>query len=336
MSDLRETTVPRRVRGLGGGLWRPEVQQALMRHALLLGTLLLVVVFTIYAPFFLTMGNFTEIMRQSAPVLAVAVPTALLLICGKVDLGIGSTFALGGVTCGLLMNDANVAPLLATAGGVCAGAAIGLFNGVCCSILRWSPVIVTLGMLTAVRGFVLLIAPDPVFGFSAGFTDFGNGDLAGIPYVLFVAAALAVIAFVVLRLMPVGRHLFAIGVNEEAAYLAGIRVQRITLIAFVATGAVAALGGVMLSATLGSAPAGSLGVGFEIQVLTAVLLGGVGFTGGRGGIGGVVLGVAFLAILANGLVLLNVPASTTLLISGFALVLAAGLDRAVEKTGRAA
>jgi ribose transport system permease protein len=312
----------------GRRISRRDVARVLVSNVLLLAVIALVVVFASAADNFLTVGNIRDILRQSSATMVVAVPTALLLISGKVDLSIGSTLALGAVTTGLLITEQGASPLVASLGGVAAGTFVGLVNGILSSTWRWSPIIVTLGTLTAVRGLTLTLAPDPVFGFGSGFTEFGNGDVLGIPYLVLVAAVVVAAGAATLAIMPVGRHLFAIGVNEEAAFLSGIRVRRTTLALFVLSGAAAGLAGVMFAARLSSAPSATLGVGFELDVLTAVLLGGVAFDGGRGSIRGVVLGVLFLAILQNGLTILNAPTSVALLVKGLALVFAAGLDRA--------
>jgi ribose transport system permease protein len=300
-------------------------------NALLLGTIALIVVFSNLNGAFLTVDNFRNIFLQASYLSVVAVPMALLLISGKVDLSVGSTLALGAVTSGLLINHGVpfVPSLLA---GVIAGTVIGTINGSLVTIWDFSPIIVTLGALTAVRGLTLTIAPNPVFNFTETFIQFGEGKFVGIPYLVWIAIAAFVIGAIVLALMPIGRHIYAIGVNPEAAYLSGVRVAPISLALFVVTGAAAGLAGVMLAARLGSAPSGTLGVGFELEVLTAVILGGVAFNGGRGTILGVFLGVLFLGMLQNGLTLENVPAATGLMVKGVTLVVAAWLDRVTVRS----
>ena len=295
-------------------------------NALLVGVVALIVIFGTLNEAFLTVDNFRNIFIQASVISVVAVPTALLLIAGKVDLSIGSTLALGGVVTGLLITGGT--PMgLAIAAGVGAGAVVGAVNGTLVNVWGFSPIIVTLGALTAVRGLALTLSPDPLFGFGGGFLALGEDELLGIPYLVLIAVAVFVVGWIVLAQTPMGRHVYAIGVNEEAAYLSGVRVMRVSTVLFVATGAAAALAGVMLAARLGSAPSGALGVGFELDVLTAVILGGVAFNGGRGTIGGVLLGVLFLGLLQNGLTLENVPASAALMVKGAVLVAAAGLDR---------
>jgi ribose/xylose/arabinose/galactoside ABC-type transport system permease subunit len=301
-----------------------------MRNALPFGFIGLIALFVaLRAPNFLTFGNVSDIVRLSAPIMIVAVPMAFLLIMGYVDLSIGSTQALAAVVTGLLITNVGAPPVIALLGGVLAGAGVGVVNGTFITRLGLSPIIVTLGMLTAVRGIALLLAPSSIYAFfDDSFAAVSYTGVFGIPYYGLAAAVVVAAGAFILAWSPLGRHALAIGVNEEAAFLSGINSRRVILVAFVVTGAMAGVAGVMYALLLNSAPSGSLGVLFELDVLTAVMLGGVAFNGGRGTIRGVVLGVLFLAVLQNGLILLNVPTSFGMLIKGAALIFAASLDRA--------
>ncbi len=301
-----------------------------MRNALPFGFIGLIALFVaLGAPNFLTFGNVSDIVRLSAPIMIVAVPMAFLLIMGYVDLSVGSTSALAAVVTGLLITNFGAPPVVALAGGVVACAGVGLVNGTFITRLGLSPIIVTLGMLTAVRGLALLLAPSSIYAFfDDNFAAISYTGVLGIPYYGIAAGVVVATGAFILAWSPVGRHALAIGVNEEAAFLSGINSRRTILAAFVLTGAMAGVAGVMYALLLNSAPSGSLGVLFELDVLTAVMLGGVAFNGGRGTIRGVVLGVLFLAVLQNGLILLNVPTSFGMVIKGAALVFAATLDRA--------
>ena len=263
--------------------------------------------------------------------MVVAIPMAFLLIMGYVDLSIGSAVALNAVVMGLLITDWGVPPLLAVLAAVGSGALIGALYGILVTRVGLAPVIVTLGTLTGLRGVAMWIAPEPVYGFGDDFAAIGYTGLFGIPYLVMIAAVVIAIGGFVLGLSPIGRHVLAIGVNEDAAFLSGISVKWTILLAYVATAAMAGFEGAMWASLLNSAPAGSLGVGAELSVLTAVLLGGVSFNGGRGTIRGVVLGVLFLAVLQNGLTLMNVPAAAAGIVQGLALLVAAGLDLATQK-----
>lgn len=300
-----------------------------MRNALPLGFIAIIVLFVaLGAPNFLSVGNASDILRLSAPVMVVAVPMAFLLIMGHVDLSVGSSVALSAVVIGLLITDLGVPPIVAMVGGVGVCALVGLVNAILVTRLGLSPIIVTLAMLTAIRGLALMLAPANIYGFFPDeLSSLSYTGLFGFPYFGMVAIVVVVVGGFFLALAPVGRHALAIGVNEEAAFLSGIKVHRTISAAYVVTAAMAGVAGVMYAMLLNSAPSGTLGLLFELDVLIAVLLGGVAFNGGRGTIKGVVLGTLFLAVLQNGLILLNVPTSAAFVIKGGALVLAAILDR---------
>lgn len=303
-----------------------------MQNALIFGFIGLIVVFTVLrAPNMLTIGNARDVLRLSAPILVVSIPMAFLLIMRQVDLSVGSTAALSATAAGLLFTKHGASPIVGALTGLGIGAAVGLINGYMVTVARLSPIIVTLGGLTALRGLALALAPFPLFGFPSSFVKFGVGVTLGVPYVVVAAGIVVALGAYTLALSPVGRHVLAIGVNDEAAYLAGVNVRRTLWSAYLLTGLAAGLAGIMYAAQYDSAPAGAVGVGFELDVLTAVMLGGVAFDGGRGTIRGVVLGVLFLAVLQNGLSLLNVPAAYSLVVKGIALVVAATLDRATQK-----
>jgi ribose/xylose/arabinose/galactoside ABC-type transport system permease subunit len=301
-----------------------------MRNALPVVFVGIIILFVaLGAPNFLTLGNASDILRLSAPVMVVAVPMAFLLIMGHVDLSVGSTLALSAVVVGLVSSKLGWPPLPAIVAGVAASALIGLLNGVLATYLGLSPVIVTLGMLTAVRGGALLLAPNNLYAFfSDDFAAISYTGAFGVPYFGMIALVVVLIGAFFLAWSPVGRHALAIGVNEDAAFLSGINVRATILVAYVVTAALAGVAGVMYAMLLNSAPSGSLGLLFELDVLIGVMLGGIAFNGGRGTIRGAVLGVLFLAILQNGLILLGVPTSVGFLLKGAVLILAAALDRA--------
>ncbi|MBX3031872.1 MAG: ABC transporter permease [Chloroflexi bacterium] len=309
-----------------------SVRRLAMMNALPLGFVGLIVLFVAMgAPNFLTFGNVSDILRLSAPIMVVAIPLAFLLIMGHVDLSIGSTVALSAVVLGLLITRLGLDIWVAALGGVLTGVIVGCFNGLAVTRAGLSPIIVTLGTLTGIRGIAMWLAPGSIYGFGSEFVQIGYGGILGIPYFVLVELVVACIGAFVLAWSPIGRHVLAIGVNEQAAYLSGVKVQWVVLAGYIVTGMAAGLAGVMYAMLLNSAPAGTLGLGFELEVLTAVMLGGVAFSGGRGTIRGVVLGVLFLAVLKNGLILLNIQAAIASVIMGAALLVSALLDRATVR-----
>jgi ribose transport system permease protein len=306
---------------------RVGIQAFGARHALMLGFAVMIVIFAATkGSAFLSFGNLRNILIQCSVIMVGAVPTSFLLIAGKVDLAIGSTMALGGVLSGLLVTS-GVPAGLAILLGIGLGALVGAFIGVCVGYLELSPIVVTLGLLAGGRGLAEILTPNTIYGFGDTFNAIGESGILGVPWSVIIAAVVVALGASVLFFTPSGRHIYALGVNQEAAYLSGVRVKPIVLGLYILSGAMAALAGVMLAARIDSAPAGNFGLGYELDVLTAVLLGGIAFNGGRGTIFGAVLGVLFLAVLQDGMILQNVPTSYALLIKGLALVAAAGLDR---------
>lgn len=298
---------------------------AALRHPLLPVLAVLVVAFQLSTGIFLDPGNLRGIALDAATIAIVAAPLALLIIGGYLDLSVGSTLALGGLIAGWLAGEQHQPLPVAVLGALAVGAAVGGINAVLCCYAGLSSFIVTLGMLTAVRGLDQQLFPLPLSNFGTGFAWLGGAKLAGIAAPVVIAALVLAGAAAFLALTPSGRHVFAIGVNREAAYLSGINIRRTPAVLFVVTAAAAALAGAIKASVLDSIASGTSGLGFELTVLTAVLLGGVALNGGAGSIFGVLLGVLFLGALQNGLTLLSVPAFWQLMAQGLALVVGAGL-----------
>jgi ribose transport system permease protein len=302
----------------------------LVDNALSLALLLLIVFFAIQNDRFLSFDNFRLVALQVSIIGIVSVPLALLLISGGIDLSVGSIVGLGGMTSAALL-DSGSSVTIAVLAGLLAGIAVGVVNGGLSIFVGLSPIVVTLGSLAAVRGLTFYISDVPIFGFPGSFTNLGSGRILDIPILVIIALGVFGIGYAFLSRTPWGQHVYAIGVNIEAARLAGISTRLLPFMLYVATGAAAGLGGTLLVARLNTAAPGTLGLGYEIDVLTAILLGGVAFGGGRGRISGVMIGVVFLGVLSNGLVLLNVRSYTQTVLKGVALVTAAGLATLVGR-----
>lgn len=305
----------------------------LRRQPLIVVLGVMVVAFQLSTGSFLDPANLRGIATDAATLAIVAVPSALLVISGYLDLSVGSTLALGGLVGGWLAGQGQ-SPVVAVLGALAAGAAVGAVNGVLCCYFGLSTFIVTLGMLTAVRGLAQQLFPLPLSGFGTGFAWLGGARIAGVAAPVVVAALVLAAGALFLALTPAGRHVFAIGVNREAAHLSGIDVRRTPFALFVITGVAAALAGVIKASVLDSVVAGTSGSGFELAVLTAVLVGGVALTGGSGSILGVLLGVLFLGCLQNGLTLLDVPTFWQQMAQGSALVAGAALAYFAPRAAR--
>jgi ribose transport system permease protein len=299
--------------------------ESLVRNPLLVLLIVMVVGVQLATGSFFNWQNVRGILQDGAVIAIVAIPVAIL-IAGYIDLSVGSSLALGGVAASIVMDKGAGSPLVAVLIAVLAGSAVGLVNAVATCIFGLNSFITTLGTLTAVRGVALLISPSPRNNFGDQFGLLGVGTVAGLPISVLIAGILLVLAGLFLALTPVGRHIYAIGVNREAAYLSGVNVRRIPFFLFILSGAMSGFAGTIIIARLNSAPAGQIGAGFELVVLTAVLLGGVALVGGEGTIFGVLIGVLFYGVLNNSLVLLGITTFWQSVASGVALIAAIGLS----------
>ena len=300
--------------------------ELVVNNILLLALIALVAYFSMQSSVFFTISNFKVILTNYAAIGVVAAIMALLVIAGQVDMSVGSNIGFSGMITAIAMTSWGTPAAIGVLIGVGTGALVGLVNGVLCAYLRFSPIIVTLGMLSVLRGATLLINPIEIAGLGDTFFWIGNGSVLGIPILIWVVVTVFLLAAGFLSLTIWGRYAFAIGVNPQAAFLAALPVRPVVLGLYVATGMAAGLAGVLLVARLDGASPGSLGLQMELQALTIVLLGGVAFAGGRGRIFGVLTAWVFLGVLDNGLVLLAVPPFVQLVASGLALVFAASLD----------
>ncbi|MDQ1124774.1 ABC transporter permease [Microbacterium trichothecenolyticum] len=311
-------------RRLSSFLLRP---QTISNIVLLAALVALAVFFVSQSRAFLTPINVMTLIENSAALGIVAVPFALLTISGNVDFSIGSTAGLSATLTAVLVTRAGVPEAAAMGIALLVAAAVGTVNALLCVVLGFNPIIVTLGMLGVVRGGTLLMQQDQIFGIGALTEWIGSGDVLGVPVTVVIAIAVFVVGGLTLSATPFGRHVVAIGVNRQAAFLSALRVRAIPFVLYVVTSACAGLAGIVLMARLNGVSPGETGVGLEFQALTVVLLGGVAFAGGSGSIAGVLLAWLFLASLQNGLVLLHVTPYVQTVSAGVALVLAAALDR---------
>lgn len=308
---------------------------AVQDGGLFLAVVVMLVIFSSMSPRFMTVPNVTSILTSVAIVGVVAIPGAMLVISGYVDFAVGSVAVLVGIVFGELVAVHGLPVAAATAVALGVGLVWGAIAGVLICKLRLSPIVVTLGGFAGLRGLAELISQGQTeFGFGPGFRALGNARLFGFPLPVWILAVLFVLALVVWYATPFGRYVTAIGAEPEAAHSLGIRVTGIPLQLYIASGLLAAVGGLLLVSQL-DASSLSIGMGLEIEVLTAILLGGVAFSGGRGSLVGVLLGVLFIGVLTNGLVVLNISPFVTNVAIGAALIFAAGVDQAYLRLDRA-
>jgi ribose transport system permease protein len=283
------------------------------------------------SPNFLTVGNSFDVMRQVSINALIAFGMTLSILLGGIDLSVGSILAVSSVLAAMMMRGGHGAGL-AVGIAVLAGAGMGSLNGVIIARGRVAPFIATLGMLTLLRGVALVLSNgSPISGFSSHFfAMLGGGYVARlipVPVVLMLAM-FAVFWFVLTRTV-FGRHVYATGGNAEAAKLSGVNTNRVQLLAYTVSGAMAALAGVILTSRLDSAQP-TAGAGYELDAITAVVLGGTSLAGGRGWIFGTLVGALLIGVLNNGLNLMGVSSFYQQVVKGSVILLAVLLDRGAK------
>jgi rhamnose transport system permease protein len=289
---------------------------------LLLAFLGLIVVGNGLSPFFLTAGNFANLIAALMEVAIMALPMTLIIIAGEIDLSVESMAGLASAILGFLW-AAGVPLTIAIPVVLLTGALGGLLNGLLIAKGRLPSLVVTLGTLALFRGLALIVlGPRGISDFPPGFTEFGFGHVPGtlIPWPFVVFVALAIVLGVVLHRTWIGRQIYAIGRNQGAARFSGVRVTRVKIALFVLSGFVAALAGIILTARLSSARADAAS-GMTLTVVTVVLLGGVNIFGGSGSIPGVALAVLVVAVMQNALRLASVTVEVQSIALGLLLIL---------------
>jgi ribose/xylose/arabinose/galactoside ABC-type transport system permease subunit len=293
---------------------------------LLVALLVMSAIFTATSGPFLTQSNLLTILLQVSVVGLVAIPGAMLVLTGYVDLSVGSVAVLSAAVFGQMAKVAGLPLAPAITIALLVGAAWGLLNGVLICYFRFSPIIVTLGGFAGARGLAEAVTKDVTqFGFGKTFSLLGNGTVHGMPVPALIFIVVFLIGAYMWYEMPAGRHMAAIGSDKIAARALGVQVRRVPAMLYVLSGAAAAAGGLILTSELDGASV-SIGLGLELEVLTAVLLGGVAFSGGRGSLWGVLFGILFVGVLDDGLILINVGPYLANVAIGGVLLAAAGFD----------
>ncbi len=286
---------------------------------------------------FLTPDNLFNILRNNADIAIAALGVSLVIIAGGIDLSIGSTMALSGLVAAIAVSQGGTTayqlpgfglpPTLAFLLGVLAGTLVGLINGLLIVRLKIPPFIATLGMLGVVRGVVVgLTSGQTVRNFPVEFTNLGQGYVGLVPVPVIFLIVLAIVVGLFLAYHVWGTYIYAIGGNETSAALTGLPVERVRILTYVLSGALAGVGGVLVVARLGvSAPTQALG--YELFVIAAAVIGGVSLSGGRGTVLGAVLGAFLIGVLNNALVLLRVESYWQQAFTGGIILLSALIDR---------
>lgn len=308
----------------------------------LIALLVLALVISLLSDKFLTVANGWNVLRQISINICISVGMTLVVLTSGIDLSVGSVLALcGAITAGLLQFGIELPAQNLYIGftlfgaclvGLMAGAALGFFNGWAITSFKVPPFVATLAMLTIARGLTMLWTGGfPISNLGPAFAHLGTGWFIGVPVPVWISFLVVILAVFISNKTPLGRYIYAIGGNENAARLSGIQINKVKMIVYSLAGALAALGGLMMTARLDSAQPNA-GTGYELDAIAAVVIGGTSLSGGRGTILGTVLGAIIIGVLNNGLVLLNVSPFWQQVVKGLVILTAVIIDRANAKS----
>lgn len=307
------------------GSWKQRLNQLLAFASLIL----ICLVFTVLSPdVFPTYSNLTQILFSTVVIGLLALGATLVIITAGIDLSVGTGMTLCAVMAGTFIETWGLPIVPGVLLAVLFGCLIGLVNGLNITVLRLPPFIATLAMMMACQGLALVVSKaTPIYFQDPAYSDISVGELIpGFPNAILVFLAAVIVAQVLLTRTLLGRYDFAIGSNAEATQLSGINVRKWLIIIYAVAGVFTGLAGVMISARLGSAQPAT-GMGYELQAIAAVVIGGTSLSGGRGSIIGTVIGALIISVLYNGLQILSIQQQWQNVILGLVIVVAVFIDR---------
>lgn len=298
----------------------------LARYGILLVLIGLMVLISLLTPNFLTTSNLLNIVRQMSVVGILAIGVTFVIISGGIDLSCGSVVALVSVVVASMVKGGKFPLVIALPVALGVGLVAGLINGTIIAKGRIAPFIVTLGMMTAARGAALLYTGGyPIGNLSESFKFIGQGSVWGLPVPILIFLAVGLLAHVLLTRTKFGKYVYAIGGNEQAAVIAGVDVDRYKILIYGLAGVLSALGGIILTARIASGQP-TAGLMYELDAVTAAVIGGTSLSGGVGTVGGTVVGALIIGVMNNGLDLLNVSSYWQQILKGVIVTAAVLID----------
>jgi ribose transport system permease protein len=286
--------------------------------------------FSVASPYFFTYDNFTAILFSTVVIGTLAIGTTFVIITGGIDLSIGTGMALCAVMSGVFLVNMDLPLVVGVLAAILFGGLIGLVNGINVAVLKIPPFIATLAMMLVAGGLALVLSNSAPIYFSdvAGYVEISTGNLipgVDFPNAVLVLIGAAVVAGVLLTKTVLGRYTYSIGSNEEATALSGINVRKWKIGVYAFAGLFIGLAGVMISARLGSAQPAT-GMGYELQAIAAVVIGGTSLSGGKGSVVGTVIGALIISVLNNGLQIMSIPQEWQNVILGLVILVAVYAD----------
>ena len=290
-----------------------------------------VILFSTLSPVFLKPDNLFNIGKQVAVLGIVSVGMACVIVTGGIDLSVGSLLALNGVIGAMLIVNTGWDPLFAVLVAIMIGILSGAISGIIIVFLNIPPLIATLAMMTIIRGLVYIVSKGrPIYGLPEGFTILGQGYIWLIPIPMIFMFIIFMIGSFFMNNTCLGRYIYAVGGNEEVTRMVGINVKKVKILVYVISGFLTSVAGVLLLARLNSGQP-TVGTDTALDVITAVVLGGVSISGGEGKISGVLAGALIIGVISNGLIIMNVGEFYQMVVKGIVLIIAVSVDQLTKK-----
>ncbi|MGV8981963.1 ABC transporter permease subunit [Clostridium sp.] len=303
-----------------------KLKNSLLKYKSLIGLLILCLVISVITPRFLTIPNIKNVFTQVSVNAVIAIGMTFVILTGGIDLSVGSILAISGaVAASIIKSTGNI--YLAIIVALAIGSMVGLINGLLISKGKIQAFIVTLATMTIFRGVTYVYTNGtPISGLGENFSVIGNKTVLGLPIPVVFTIIVFGLAYYVLSQTRYGRYLYALGGNEDSARLSGINTDKIKTLVYVICGAAAALSGIIVASRIGSASPNA-GVGFELDAISAVVLGGTSLSGGEGSVVGTIIGALIIGVLNNGLNLVNVSPFYQAIIKGLVILLAVIVEK---------
>ena len=304
----------------------------LKKYAIVGVLLVLIALFSILSDKFLTSGNLLNIARQVAMLGISAVGMTCVILIAGIDLSVGSIMGISSIVGALLMTKMGIPIVPAIFITLFVTVVIGLINGVLVAYVKVPALITTLGMMTILRGLSYILCGGlPVWGLPKGFKIIGQGYVGIVPIPVIIMLVIFIVGWVFLNRTKTGRYIYGLGGNREAVRLSGVNTARIEVLVFIICAVLTGIAGIIMLSRINTGRP-NIGMGYELDVITAVVLGGVSIMGGRGSIFGVLIGVLIIGVLANGMILIDVSEFYQQIIKGVVLLLAVISDTVAKRS----
>lgn len=310
-----------------GKINKNNLQEFLKKTAILWVMIALIIVMSLISPTFLTSTNLINVVKQASITTIIGVGMTFVLVTGGIDLSVGSIMAFAGtLAASMAVADKNLPIIVSILTGMAIGTLCGLINGIGVAYIGFPPFIMTLGMMTIARGIPLVYTNGtPIFGLSDSFNALANSRILGIPTLVYYMVVICIVGYIILSKTVLGRRIYGIGGNEEAARLSGIPVARLKMLVYVFSGFLSGIAGILICSRITSGNR-TVAEGYEMNAISAAVIGGVSMTGGSGSVLGMVVGAMILTIIQNSFDIIGVNSFYQDIIKGIIILLAVFLD----------